>query len=783
MNDRDPMFSDVYTVSIATGDRKLLIKNTDSVGAYTFDLDGNVRLAMKQKEDGGSQFFRVEGEKLIPIYEVSYLESAGPMMFTPDGKKVYFETNKGDDVDLSRLVLLDPMTGKTELVESDPENQVDFGAPIFDSKTYELIGTVYDGDRQRIYARTPEFERDLKLIREKLPPGNIGLMSSTKDMRWHLIAVQSDVDPGSAYLYDRQTGEFTLLYKSRPDLPSENLAEMKAVRYKARDGMEIPALLTLPKGVEAKNLPLVMYPHGGPWARDSWGYEPYAQFLANRGYAVIQPNFRTSTGYGKKFLNAGNHQWGTGAMQHDLTDGVQWLIKEGIADPKRVTIFGGSYGGYATLAGVTFTPDLYKCAIPYVAPSNLITLMESFPAYWRPFLKGSWYLRVGDPADPNDRKDLEARSPINFVDRIKVPLLVVHGANDPRVKQAESDRIVVSLRDKGMPVEYIVAPDEGHGFRSAENRMALAVAMERFLAKNLGGRVQEDVPEKIAARLKEITVDPASVKLPDAAAVAVAETAKTSALPALDGSLLKGNKLAYTVNIEAGGQKMELKVTRTIDAVKDAGRRLLERGRRDRDADGHAGEHAPSGPQDVDADQPDRERHGLDQAPVRRGQDLGRAGRRRADPSGGREARRAGVDGRFGARHGGGGAAARRGVHHHRAHVRGQQPEGADDEARGHRERHHIERCGFVPDVRGRADAARRRGGRRDEVVGHPRCAALHGAWGAEDALDGWRGHDDDAHVDDAGGGGEVVVVSPAEHSEVFGRRPGPRWARPLHFC
>jgi dipeptidyl aminopeptidase/acylaminoacyl peptidase len=572
LNDRDPMFSDVYTVSIATGERTLLIKNMDSVGGYTFDLDGNVRMAMKQKEDGGSQYFRVEGEKLVPIYEVSYLESAGPIMFTRDGKKVYFETNKGDDVDLSRLTLMDPMTGQTELVESDPENQVDFGAPLFDSKTYELIGTVYEGDRQRIYARTPEFERDLKLIREKLPPGNIGLGSSTKDMRWHVIAIQSDVDPGSVYLYDRQSGEFTLLYKSRPDLPSENLAEMKAVRYKARDGMEIPALLTLPKGIEAKNLPLVMYPHGGPWARDEWGYEPNAQFLANRGYAVIQPNFRTSTGYGKKFLNAGNHEWGTGAMQHDLTDGVQWLIKEGIADPKRVTIFGGSYGGYATLAGVTFTPDLYKCGIPYVAPSNLITLMESFPTYWRPFLKGSWYLRVGDPADPEDRKDLEARSPINFVDRIKVPLLVVHGANDPRVKQAESDRIVVSLRDKGMPVEYIVAPDEGHGFRSPENRMALAVSMERFLGKHLGGRVQQDVPEKIAARLKEITVDPASVKLPDAAAVAVAETAKTSALPALDGSLIKAGKFGYTVNIEAGGQKMELTVTRTIDAIKDAGR-------------------------------------------------------------------------------------------------------------------------------------------------------------------------------------------------------------------
>ena len=339
---------------------------------------------------------------------------------------------------------------------------------------------------------------------------------------------------------------------------------MKPVRYLARDGLVIPAYLTLPKGVPAKNLPVVINPHGGPWARDVWGYNPDAQFLANRGYAVLQPNFRSSSGYGKKFLNAGNKQWGTGAMQNDLSDGVKYLIDQGIADPKRVAIYGGSYGGYATLAGVTFTPELYACAIPYVAPSSLITLIESFPAYWRPFLKGSWYMRVGDPADASDRKDLEARSPINFIDRINVPLLVVHGANDPRVKKAESDAIVAALRDKGRDVEYLVAPDEGHGFRAPENRMALAVAMERFLKKHLNGRAQEEVPQELASHLASITVDPASVKVNKGPGAELLGQAKSGPLPAADGSIVKPAVLDYGIHMEAGGKAVDMTVHRTI---------------------------------------------------------------------------------------------------------------------------------------------------------------------------------------------------------------------------
>ncbi len=511
MNDRDPALHDVYEVEIATGKRTLLRKNEDQIGSWTFDLDGNLRLATKQTPTGGTELLRVEDDGFVKIHESNFEEAFNVIRFHKDGQRFYMSTNVGDDIDLSRLVLMDAATGKSELVESDPENQVDFGSASFDADTDELIATSYVGDRLRTYPRDEKFQQDWDFLKSSLPDGEVGLTSSTDDMNYHLVSVSSDVDPGSLYLYDRAGQKVELVYRSRPELPAEDLAPMKAVRYTARDGMEIPAYLTLPKGVEPRNLPVVIHPHGGPWARDTWGYNPYPQFLANRGYAVLQPNFRSSTGYGKKFLNAGNRQWGTGSMQHDITDGVNWLIEQGIADEDRICIFGGSYGGYATLAGVTFTPDLYSCAIPYVAPSSLITLVESFPAYWRPFLEGTWYRRVGDPEDPADREQMLAISPLTHVDKIKVPMLVVHGANDPRVKQAESDQIVSELYGKGHAVEYICAPDEGHGFRSEENRLALAVAMEGFLARHLGGRVQKEVPSNIQAQLESITVDPKTI--------------------------------------------------------------------------------------------------------------------------------------------------------------------------------------------------------------------------------------------------------------------------------
>ncbi|MBD3869638.1 MAG: S9 family peptidase [Acidobacteria bacterium] len=512
MNDRDPRFHDIYKVDIASGERVLIRQNDEGVGYWMFDLEGELRLAYRQLPDGGTELLRVDMQGLEQIITCTYEEDITPVGFHKDRRHVYIQTNKGER-DLSEFMMMDVETGELTFIEKDPENEVDFGNPIFHPDTDELMATTYVGDRVRVYPKTKEAEKLWASLQKALPEGEIGVSSMARDMSKMLVSVSSDVDPGSVYLFDTATGKAELQYRSRPELPAGDLAHMKPVSFSARDGMKIHGYLTVPKGMEAKNLPVVMYIHGGPWARDYWGYDPYAQFLANRGYAVMQVNYRSSTGYGKNYMNAGNREWGIGSMQHDISDAVQWLKDEGIADPARVGIFGGSYGGYATLAGVTFTPDLYACGVPYVGPSNLITLIDSFPEYWKPFLEGSWYKKVGNPEIEADRQDLIARSPLFHCEQIKAPLLVVHGANDPRVKQHESDQIVVALRQKDKPVEYVVAPDEGHGFRAPNNRKALAVAMERFLAKHLHGRVQEDVLPETQARLDEITVDVKAVEV------------------------------------------------------------------------------------------------------------------------------------------------------------------------------------------------------------------------------------------------------------------------------
>ena len=557
LNDRDPSYHDVYRVNLTTGERELLIENTEEVGGFVYDDDGDVRFAVKQAPGGGTDLYAVDANGRLgeTLYSCTYEEACSPIGFHADGRRVYMTTNKGDR-DLSELVVFDPETRAEAFVERDPEGRVDFGGMVYSDVKDKVVATYYNGDRLRIVPQDDELAADLAFLRAELPEGDILPGSMTKDERKMLVTVTRAEDPGSVYLFDRDADTVELLYRSRPDLPAEHLAPMEAVRYTARDGREIPAYLTLPQGVEPRDLPVVMYVHGGPWGRDSYGYDPYAQFLANRGYAVLQPNFRSSTGYGKDHLNAGNKEWGTGAMQHDISDGVQWLVDQGIADADRVGIFGGSYGGYATLAGVTFTPDLYAAAVPYVAPSSLITLIESFPAYWRPFLEGSWYTRVGDPADPADRADLEARSPLNFVDRIRTPLLVVHGANDPRVTQRESDQLVVALRDRGVDVGYLVAPDEGHGFRSEPNRMALAAAMEAFLAEHLGGRAETAMPAEIADQLAAITVDPSAVTLAQAPQAADAGT--------FDASQIAPMRLVYDATLDVQGQEIPMTVTRAV---------------------------------------------------------------------------------------------------------------------------------------------------------------------------------------------------------------------------
>jgi dipeptidyl aminopeptidase/acylaminoacyl peptidase len=512
LNNRDPRWHDLYKVRISSGERELIKQNTDRFDGYQFDNTGKLRLATRIPENGDTELLRLDADgKATKIYSCNVFETCYPARFHKDNKRVYMVTNKGD-VDLIRLVLLDPETGKEELVESDPMNRVDFGGVFFSDLTDELILTSYEDDKPRVYFKDKAYEADYNFLKKQFPNKEISFGSSTKDEMMWIISSWSDTEPGETYLFDRKTKKLTKQYTVRQRIPREALAEMRVVRYKSSDGLEIPAYLTLPKGVAAKNLPTIIMPHGGPWGRDGWGYDSYAQFAANRGYAVLQPNFRASTGFGKKFLDAGNNQWGD-KMQDDLTYGVKYLVEQGIADPKRVGIWGGSYGGYATLAGITFTPDLYAAAVAEVAPSNLITLLETIPPYWESF-RVVFYKRMGDPNTAEGKAQLMRQSPLTHTAKIKTPLLITQGANDPRVNKRESDQIVIALRERNYPVEYIVAPDEGHGYARPVNNMAVLAAAEKFLAKHLGGRYQESMTPEVANRLKEITVDVKTVTMP-----------------------------------------------------------------------------------------------------------------------------------------------------------------------------------------------------------------------------------------------------------------------------
>ncbi len=510
LNDRDRAWHDLHKVKISTGESTLVRRNTDRVTGWIFDLKDELRLAVRSRPSGETEILRVAASEMTPIYSCGVFETCAPVRFHKDNKRVYLITNRGN-LNLIQLELLDPQTGQTRFVEADPLKRVDFSGITISEVTDEPIVTVYNDEKPRLVWKDKSYEADYRRFQKEIPGAIVRFVSRTRDERLWLVSLMRDTEPGVAYLYDRKTRNLTLQYRLRERLPREHMAEMRAIRYASKDGLEVPAYLTLPKGVEPKNLPVVVFPHGGPWGRDGWNFNSFAQFLANRGYAVLQPNFRGSTGYGKEFLNKGNNQWGE-AMQDDITWGVKHLLQEGIADPKRVGIMGISYGGYATLAGLAFTPDLYAAGVDVVGPSNLLTLLDSIPPYWEAF-RATLYQRTGDPKSPADRERLKRQSPLFSADKIKAPLMVVQGANDPRVNKAESDQIVVALRDRGFPVTYLVAPDEGHGFARPVNNKAMIAAAEKFLAAHLGGRFQESMTADVATRLKEITVDPKTVAL------------------------------------------------------------------------------------------------------------------------------------------------------------------------------------------------------------------------------------------------------------------------------
>jgi len=555
LNNRDQAWHDLYKLEISTGKLTLLKENKDRLTGFYFDWDENIRLATRSADDGSTEILRADASGFTKIYDCGPMESCGPAgFFDKENKNFYLESNKGDAEDLVKLYLLNPDSKEIKLVEGDPFNKVDFGGVYVSDKTREIIYTTYTDAKTRWYFKDKASEAKYNFLKAKFPGKEIGFASRTKDETKSLISVYSDDDPGSVYFFDEVNKKVIKQYTPRPKLQMLPLAKMEPISYKSSDGLEIPAYLTLPLGKESKNLPLIVLPHGGPWARDNWGFNGYAQFLANRGYAVLTPNFRASTGYGKKFLNAGNLQWGE-KMQDDITWGVKHLISKGIVDAKRVGIMGGSYGGYATLAGLAFTPDVYAAGVDIVGPSNLITLLNSIPPYWEAIRK-VFYIRMGDPSTPEGKARLEKQSPLFSASKIKAPLLVVQGANDPRVKKAESDQIVSALRDLGIAVEYICAPDEGHGLRNPENNMAMLAYAEKFLAKHLGGRYQESLKPELAKKQQAILVDIKTVKAPEKVSVS-----KEVPKPVSD---LQAGKYSYTFTMTMGAQNIAMDMNREV---------------------------------------------------------------------------------------------------------------------------------------------------------------------------------------------------------------------------
>jgi Dipeptidyl aminopeptidases/acylaminoacyl-peptidases len=486
MNRRDPRLMDAYRCDLATGELTLAAENPGGVVGWVADDALAVRAATVARPDGGTDVLVREGEGADwrTLLSVPFGEEASPIDFAADSS-LYVLTNR--DVNTLRLYAADPASGALTLLHS--REDVDLGGIALHPTRRNLQAVAYNHMRREWVVIDPDIAPDFAAISEQLS-GDWSLLSRDRaDERW-VVAETLDTDAPRYYLYTREGRRLDFLFSAREELANWTLAPMTPVEIPARDGLTLPSYLTLPVGVAPKSLPMVIFVHGGPWARDTWGLSPDVQWLANRGYAVLQVNYRGSTGFGKAFVNAGNREWG-GRMHDDLVDAVQWAVAQGYADPARVAIMGGSYGGYATLAGLTFTPELFACGVDVVGPSSIATLIRSIPPYWEP-LKQQFLLRVGDP--DTEPEFVESRSPLTFADRIVRPLLVAQGANDPRVKKHESDQIVAAARKNGKDVLYLLFEDEGHGFARPENRIKYCAAAEEFLARHLGGRFEPAHP-------------------------------------------------------------------------------------------------------------------------------------------------------------------------------------------------------------------------------------------------------------------------------------------------
>jgi dipeptidyl aminopeptidase/acylaminoacyl peptidase len=494
LNKDNPELHDVYRLDLKTGELTKELTNPGLVGmvadaklvvraAIQPQPDGSMLLVVRDStgsegaDDGGvSEDWRV----LLTIPAEDSIMS-GPIAFSADGRTLLAISSVGAEA--ARLVRIDLATGSTEVLAEDPEADVSDVRIHPDTREPQIV--TFQKARSEYRVLDPSVARHLTAIRALNPGDPVFPDADDADRTW-LVAFTNDAGPVHFYAYDTATGTGSFLFEHQPELTKYELAAMEPFSYQARDGLTVHGYLTFPPGADRVSLPTVLFVHGGPWARDEWGYEPNAQWLANRGYLCVQVNFRGSTGYGKSFVNAGDREWGA-AMQNDLSDAVAHVISQGWADPARTAIMGSSYGGYATLAGAAFTPDLYCCGVDIVGPSNLITLIETIPPYWAPLI-AQFHQRVGDPA--KDRDFLWSRSPLSRADQIRIPLLIAQGANDPRVKQAESEQIVEALRAHGIEHDYMLFEDEGHGFARPENRLAFYAVADKFLARYLGGRAE-----------------------------------------------------------------------------------------------------------------------------------------------------------------------------------------------------------------------------------------------------------------------------------------------------
>ena len=487
MNEQDPRLHDVYSLALDTGEMKLVARNPGNILGWMTDFDLRVRGAVAMTPTGETELLVRKDDdatwESILVWGDEDNMVSNPLGFTRDGGSMYMIDSR--NANAGRLVRLDLETRELEIIAEDPT--YDVSDVMLNPDTYEIEAVAFTKDRTEWMIMDNSVGQDFEVI-SRLDDGDFSVTSYNDDYDTWTVAFTKDNGPVSFYLYDRDTKEATFLFVHRPELDDYTLAPMEAMSFQSRDGMTIHGYITYPPGAGRRNLPVVLNVHGGPWARDAWGYNPEAQWLSNRGYVCLQVNFRGSTGYGKEFLNAGDKEWG-GNMQNDLVDAVNWAIDQGIADPERVAIYGASYGGYAALAGATFTPDLFCCAVPMMGPSNLVTFLETIPPYWSTMIE-MMYKRVGDPR--TEQELLRARSPLFKVDEVKIPMLIAQGANDPRVVQAESDQFVEAMRANGLEIDYIVFEDEGHGFAKPENRLRFYGDAEMFLAEHLGGRSEEE---------------------------------------------------------------------------------------------------------------------------------------------------------------------------------------------------------------------------------------------------------------------------------------------------